>query len=72
MTGERKAMTDLRSFEAQVLARFDRFHGRFDRIEARLGNVEAKIGNLEGLQDEERAAWERLLAAVHEITAKST
>ncbi len=64
-------MTDNRSFEERVFARFDAMDARFDAVDTRLENIDGRVRALE-IQNEKRALetkpiWERALAEILEV-----
>jgi len=64
-------MSDGRSFEERVFARFDAMDARFDAVDARFDAVEARLQALE-TQAERRALetkpiWERALSEILEL-----
>ena len=65
------SMSDGRSFEERVFARFDAIDARFDAVDARFDAVEARLEALE-TQAERRALetkpiWERALSEILEL-----
>jgi chromosome segregation ATPase len=70
-------LTDGRSFEERVFARFDaldarmdRIEGRMDRIEARLDNMEERLQALEQKSYDTKPIWERALAEILALSEK--
>src|SRR5882724_12348775 len=70
-------LSDGRSFEERVLARFDAFDARFDSIDARFSqidqrfdSVDARLEKLESRNYDTKPIWERALAEITETRAQ--
>src|SRR5712671_4033170 len=70
-------LSDGRSFEERVLARFDAFDVRFDSIDARFGqidqrfdSIDARLEKLESRNYDTKPIWERALAEITETRAQ--
>jgi len=72
MSEERtRNLSDTRSFEERVFARFDtmeaRFQARFDAVDARLDGLDTRVQALEARALDTKPIWERALAAIVEV-----
>ncbi|MDQ3908074.1 MAG: hypothetical protein M3268_06985 [Acidobacteriota bacterium] len=77
-------LTDGRSFEERIFARFDALDARMDRIDARLDKVEARMDRMEARLDDmderlqvleakvydTKPIWERALAEILALSKK--
>lgn len=57
-------LTDGRSFEERIFARFDTLGARMDRMEARLGDMDERLKTLEAKSYDTKPIWERALAEI--------
>jgi chromosome segregation ATPase len=57
-------LTDGRSFEERVFARFDALDARMDRMEARLDDMDVRLQTLEQKAYDTKPIWERALAEI--------
>jgi chromosome segregation ATPase len=57
-------LTDGRSFEERVFARFDALDARMGGIEARLDDMDARLQTLEQKSYDTKPIWERALAEI--------
>ena len=69
MSEERtRDLSDNRSFEARVFARFDatdaRVDARFDAVDARLDSLDSQVRSLEARALDTKPIWERALAEI--------
>jgi DNA repair exonuclease SbcCD ATPase subunit len=66
-----RELSDSRSFEHRVFARFDamerRFDGRFDAMDARFDGLDVRVQALESKALDTKPIWERALAEIVEV-----
>jgi tetrahydromethanopterin S-methyltransferase subunit G len=65
MSEERtRDLTDDRSFEERVFARFDAMDARFDAVDVRLDRLDIRVHALESRALDTKPIWERALAEI--------
>jgi chromosome segregation ATPase len=62
--GQTQNLTDGRSFEERVFARFDALDARMSSMEARLYDMDARLRALEQKSYDTKPIWERALAEI--------
>ena len=62
-----KDLSDRRSFEERVFARFDSVDARFDVVDARFEAVDARLGILESRGFDTKPIWQNALKAIMEM-----
>jgi|SRR5205823_10106941 len=65
-----KDLSDHRSFEERVFARFDSIDARFSQIDQRFDTVDARLEKLESRSYDTKPIWERALAEITETRAQ--
>ena len=72
--GTTQDMSNGRSFEARVFARFDWMDTRFDLMNVRFDSLDVRVGTLETHSDrralETKPIWERALAEIGEVRSE--
>lgn len=63
-------LTDGRSFEERIYARFDALDARMERMETRLGGLEARMESLEARLDKVDARMDRIEARLDDMDAR--
>jgi chromosome segregation ATPase len=64
-------LTDGRSFEERIFARFDALDARMDRMEARMDRIESRLDNLEARFDKVEARLDDMDARLQTLEAKA-
>src|SRR5438874_5184661 len=63
-------LSDHRSFEDRIFARFDSIDARFSQIDQRFDTVDARLEKLESRNYDTKPIWERALAEITETRAQ--